>query len=122
MGNTIGGAITLYPPNYCAGLFAAPSIFLNLNWFPGAVAPGSTVAYENVPIYELLGTTIEAPADYKLQVSIYNEGGSQPIPTPGIDHMVVVPLRIEDRLLPIVLADPLQVEVVGPIIGACPAE
>jgi polyhydroxybutyrate depolymerase len=121
MGPVVGGAITLYPTTYCAGLFAAPSVFLNSSWFPGDVAPGSQVTYENVPItFFVFGGELETPADFKLQFSIYNQGGSQPIPIPGVDHIVVVPITIQDTTTPIILPTALDVIPVPAFVGSCP--
>ncbi|MBS95064.1 MAG: hypothetical protein CL799_11535 [Chromatiales bacterium] len=121
MGTITGGAITLYPPTYCAGLFAAPSVFLNAAWPPGDAAPGSTVTYENVPVTYFSFGPFVTPADYQLQISIYIQGGSQPIPTPGVDLIALEPINIPDTTTPLILSEPLDVEFVPPFIGTCPA-
>jgi predicted esterase len=121
MSSVVAGAITLYPPTYCRGLFAAPSVFLNASWFPGDVTPGSTVVYDNVPITFFVFGPGFVPGDYQLQISVYNQGGSQPIPTPGIDHTVLVPLTIADTTTPIIVPTAQDVLVVEPFIGACPS-
>jgi hypothetical protein len=121
MGTITGGAITLYPPDYCAGLFAAPSVFLNTAWSPGDAAPGSTITYENVPVTYFAFGPFATPADYQLQLSIYVQGGSQPIPTPGVDLIALEPINIPDTTTPLILGESLDVEFVPPFIGACPA-
>jgi len=122
MGPVIGGAITLYPDDYDDGQFRSPSVFLNLNWDPnelapgGAVTPGTTVNYPLIPITFFIfgGGDFDVSQNYKMQFSIYNEGGSQPIPTPGTDHKVIVPIKFIDTTTPVILQDPLEVAPVVP--------
>jgi len=77
--------------------------------------------YENVPItYFVFSGGLATPADFQLQLSVYVQGGSQPIPTPGIDYLVLTPITIQDTTTPIILSEPLDVEVVEPFVGSCP--
>ena len=121
MGAVIGGAISLYPEDYEDGQFRAPSVFLNTNWDPnelapgGQVTPGTVVNYPLVPIsFFVFSGEFDTSQNYKLQISIYNEGGSQPIPTPGIDHKVLVPITFVDKTTPIILGETLGVTPVVP--------
>ncbi len=111
----VAGALSLYPEGFTDGQFAAPSIFLNPTWAPGQVAPGSEVLYENVPItFFVFSGELDLNVSYVLQISIYVEGGSQPIPTPGVDHKVLLPIQFIDRTTPVIIEDTLDVEPVVP--------
>ena len=111
----VAGALSLYPEGFTDGQFAAPSIFLNPTWSPGQVAAGSEVLYENVPItFFVFSGELDLDVPYVLQISIYVEGGSQPIPTPGVDHKVLLPIEFVDRTTPIVIEETLVVEPVVP--------
>ena len=121
MGPVVGGAISLYPDDYEDGQFRAPSVFLNTNWDPnelapgGEVTPGTVVNYPLVPIsFFVFSGDFDTTQNYKLQISIYNEGGSQPIPTPGIDHKVIVPITFVDKTTPVILSETLGVTPVVP--------
>jgi hypothetical protein len=116
-----GGAITLYPEDYDNGQFRAPSVFLNVNWDPnelapgGKVTPGTVVNYPLVPIkFFIFSGDFDVSLTYKLQFSIYTEGGSRPIPTPGIDHKVIIPIKFIDKTTPIILDQTLEVTPVVP--------
>lgn len=111
-----GGAITLYPEEFETGDFAAPEVFLNSNWNPneqapgGQVSAGTEVSYNLVPIqFFVFSGEFDVTRNYKLYIAIYNEGGSKPIPTPGIDHNVLVPITFSDTTTPVVLQEALDV-------------
>jgi polyhydroxybutyrate depolymerase len=115
------GAISLYPNDYDDGQFRSPSVFLNLEWDPntqapgGVVSPGSTVTYNLVPIkFFVFGGEFDVAATYKLQFSIYVEGGSRPIPTPGLDLKVIRAIDFVDTQTPVVIPETLLVEPVVP--------
>jgi polyhydroxybutyrate depolymerase len=115
------GAISLYPDDYADGQFRSPSVFLNTDWNPNTQAPGgvvtqgSTVTYNLVPIkFFVFGGEFDVSASYKLQFSIYVDGGSRPIPTPGLDLKVLLPIDFVDITTPIVIPEILLVEPVVP--------
>ena len=116
IGPVTRGSITLYPPDTVFPVFAAPAVFLNTAFAPGAVAPGSEVTYTNVPItFQVFGQNeLTFPADYFLQISIYVEGGGFPIPVPGIDHNLQYPISFIDRTTPVVIDEVLDVTPVVP--------
>ncbi|MGI9309667.1 MAG: hypothetical protein ACR2P6_10420, partial [Gammaproteobacteria bacterium] len=116
IGTVTGGAITLYEEGYDGGEFRAPSVFLNADWSPGDVTPGSTVTFTDVPItFFVFSGSIDFPSTWSLQVSIYVEGGSRPIPTPGVDHKVIIPsLEFAGQFVPVTLPGTLEVTPVDP--------
>jgi hypothetical protein len=110
------GAITLYPEDYERNQFAAPSVFLNTNWNPNEQAPGgqvlagTEVTYSLVPItFFVFSGEFDVSKNYKLFIAIYNEGGSQPIPTPGIDHGVLIPYQFSATTTPIIIDEVLDI-------------
>jgi hypothetical protein len=52
------------------------------------------------------------PKTYTLMLAVYVEGGSIPIPTPGIDHNVIYELTVTDSTTPITIPDVLFLQVV----------
>jgi len=117
----VGGAITLFTEDYEDGQFRAPDIFLNPDWDPnvgsasGSVTPGETIFYEQIPItFFVFGGTADLSATYKMQFSIYVEGGSQPIPTPGVDHKVIYEITFVDQTTPVIISETLPVLPVEP--------
>ena len=121
MGPVVGGAISLYPDDYEDGQFRAPSVFLNANWDPnqlapaGQVTPGTVVNYPLVPItFFVFSGDFDVSRTYKLQISIYNEGGSRPIPTPGIDYKTIIPIRFIDKTTPVIINETLDAAPVVP--------
>ncbi len=121
MGTVVGGAITLYPEDYDDGQFRSPEIFLNLEWDPNEGAPGGDasageiVFYNQIPItYFIFSGDMDFSRTYKLQFSVYVEGGSQPIPTPGLDHKVIHAIKFVDKTTPVIIDKTLQVTPVVP--------
>jgi len=106
----LDGAISLFPAEYLENpTFAIPSVFLNPLFAVGAVAPGETVTYENVPIsfFVFSGDPVEFPSAWTLQFSVYVDGGTRPTPTPGLDHQVQIPYIFDSKSNPIVIEEPL---------------
>lgn len=116
-----GGAITLYPDDFEEGQFRSPDVFLNVEWNPndqapgGEVEPGTIVNYNAVPItFSVFGGELDLTKEYVLQISIYVEGGSRPIPTPGVDHKVLLPIMFVDKNTPVIIDEVLEVTPVAP--------
>jgi poly(3-hydroxybutyrate) depolymerase len=121
MGTVTSGAITLYSADFELGQFKSPEVFLNLNWDPnaqapgGQVIPGTEVSYVLEPItFFVFGGEFDTSRSYKLAFSIYVEGGSRPIPTPGVDHMVLFQITFSDTGTPIIIQETLDVVPVLP--------
>jgi polyhydroxybutyrate depolymerase len=121
MAPVTSGAITLYPDDFELGQFKSPEVFLELNWDPnaqapgGQVEPGTEVLYNLVPIkFFVFGGEFDTSRSYKLAFSIYVEGGSRPIPTPGVDHMTLVPITFENTTTPVVIQETQDVVPVLP--------
>ena len=117
----ISGAITLLPEDYTDGQFRSPDVFLNLEWDPnepalgGQVQPGDVVSYNLIPLtFFVFSGDFDTSLTYKMQFSVYVEGGSQPIPTPGVDLKVLIPINFVDKSTPIVLPETLDVAPVVP--------
>ncbi len=121
IGTVTSGAITLYPEDYTDGQFRSPDVFLTLAWNPNEqapgeqVTPGTEVLYSLVPItFFVFSGEFDVSKTYKMQFSIYVEGGSKPIPTPGLDHKVLIPINFVDKTTPIILQETLDVTPVVP--------
>jgi len=112
----IGGSITLYPEEFERGQFAAPDVFLNVNWDPnaqapgGQILPGTEVTYSLVPItFFVFSGEFDVSKTYKLSIGINVEGGSQPIPTPGIDQGALVPINFVDTTTPVIIEETIDI-------------
>jgi poly(3-hydroxybutyrate) depolymerase len=119
MAPVTSGAITLYDTDFAPGDFASPDIFLQLNWDPneqapgGQVIPGTEVTYSLIPI-KYRAYPFDTSVPYQLAFSVYVEGGSRPIPTPGVDLMVLKTMTFTDRFTPVVVSETLDLEYVLP--------
>lgn len=103
------GAATLYPGGTQPPVTGAPIAFLNLGFPPGA-SPGDERSYE-IPIrYQDFGGAVTFPGTYTLNVVIYVEGGSFPIPAAGVDHTLFVDVDLVDRNTPVVVPGVLTLE------------
>lgn len=100
------GVAVLYPAGTRQPIGEAPLAFLNLNFAPGAVA-GDERSYQ-IPV-KYLGFN-GFPGSYALDIAIYVEGGSFPIPAAGVDQTVLVDVELVDAGTPIVVPGVLTLE------------
>lgn len=100
------GVAVLYPAGTRQPIGEAPLAFLNLNFAPGAVA-GDERSYQ-IPV-QYLGFE-GFPGSYALDIAIYVEGGSFPIPAAGVDQTVLVDVDLVDATTPIVVPGVLTLE------------
>ena len=100
------GAAVLYPAGTQQPIGEAPVVFLNLNFAPGAVA-GDEREYQ-IPV-KYLGFD-DFPGRYTLDIGIYVEGGSFPIPAAGVDQTALVEVDLVDATTPIVVPGVLTLE------------
>ena len=101
----------LYPAGFELPISGAPQRILNGDIDFGEVVPGTQATYDipvSLPDESLL------PQDYTLVLAVYVEGGTFPIPTPGVDHNVIYDLTVNDSTTPIVISDVLVLEPVLP--------
>jgi predicted esterase len=99
------GAAVLYPPGTRQPIGDAPLVFLNTNFAPAA-SPGDQHSYQ-IPV-KLEGATM--PGDYTVEIVIYVEGGSFPIPASGVDQTALADVTIPDSSTPIVVPGVLTLE------------
>ena len=105
MGTVVATAIAAYPEGTVQAT-GAPTALLNTSGFAiGSEAPGAEIAYQ-VPIQ--FGS-LDIPGTYSIQFAIYIEGGGQPIPVAGIDHVAIIDVPIMDKSLPVVIDTPIDV-------------
>ncbi len=100
------GVAVLYPAGTRQPIGEAPVVFLNLNFAPGAVA-GDERSYQ-IPV-QYLGFE-DFPGSYTLNITIYVEGGSFPIPASGIDQTALVDVELVDAETEIVVPGVLTLE------------
>lgn len=100
------GVAVLYPAGTRQPIGEAPVVFLNLNFAPGAVA-GDERSYQ-IPV-QYLGFE-DFPGSYTLNITIYVDGGSFPIPASGIDQTVLVDVELVDAETEIVVPGVLTLE------------
>ncbi len=106
------GAATLWPVSQIEEpACAAPAMFLNSSIsLDGLVAAGQTSAEITVPInMVLIDLVYPSPSDWALSITVYVEGGSSPIPSPGVDHDAYVPVTITGKNIPVVIDTPIEV-------------
>jgi hypothetical protein len=71
-----------------------------------------------VPItYNFFGAEDQFPSEWALNVFIFVEGGSTPIPTPGVDYDAITPVSLVSRTTPIVVSEVLTPEPGGDPCG-----
>ena len=75
----------------------------------GDPQPG-TRQYFDIPVK--LPSAEVLPKTYALLLAVYVEGGSIPIPTPGVDLSVVYELTINDPEAPVVIEDVLYLQTI----------
>ncbi len=114
------GAVTLRPLDFINNpTCSIPTMFLNTNFsLDGVAAPGQVSGEITVPIsYPLIPIIYSVPSDWAFSLTIYVEGGSRPIPAPGVDHDALVPVTITDKFAPLVIDDLIAVVPVVPLCG-----
>lgn len=114
------GAVTLRPLDFINNpTCSIPTMFLNTNFsLDGVAAPGQLSGEITVPIsYALIPIVYSVPSDWALSITVYVEGGSRPIPAPGVDHDALVPVTIVDKFAPLVVDTPVMVVPVEPLCG-----
>jgi predicted esterase len=104
--NPMQGVAVLYPAGTRQPIGEAPLAFLNLSFAPGAVA-GDERSYQ-IPV-KYLGFD-GFPGRYALDIAIYVEGGSFPIPAAGVDQTVLADVDLVDAGTPIVVPGVLTLE------------
>ena len=102
----VQGVAVLYPAGTQQPIGEAPLAFLNLSFAPGAVA-GDERSYQ-IPV-KYLGFD-GFPGRYALDIAIYVEGGSFPIPAAGVDQTVLVDVDLVGASTPIVVPGVLTLE------------
>lgn len=102
----VQGVAVLYPAGTRQPIGEAPLAFLNLNFAPGAVA-GDERDYQ-IPV-QYLGFD-GFPGSYTLDIAIYVEGGSFPIPASGVDQTVLVDVDLVNAATPIMVPGVLTLE------------
>ncbi|MBL8202377.1 MAG: hypothetical protein JNK40_15525 [Chromatiales bacterium] len=100
------GAAVLYEVGTRQPIDGAPLAFLNLNFAPSASA-GDERSYQ-IPIQYPDNVTF--PGEYTLDIAIYVEGGSFPIPASGVDQTALIDVSLTDRSTPVVVPVPLTLE------------
>jgi polyhydroxybutyrate depolymerase len=92
-----------------------PTIFLNTSIpLDGQVAPGQTSGVITVPIrWGLIDLLYPSPSDWALSITVYVEGGSWPIPSPGVDHDAYIPVTVLGKNIPLDIGEPIEVTPVG---------
>ncbi len=108
----LNGAASLFPRSFADEPFCtAPEVFLN-NTFSvdGLLTPGEVTEEITIPITYFAFNEIPFPSEWALQITIYVEGGSRPIPVEGVDQKVVTPLTVSDRTTPVIIPDVLVLE------------
>jgi predicted esterase len=100
------GAAVLYEAGTRQPIGNAPLAFLNLNFAPSAAA-GDQRSYQ-IPIQYPDNVTF--PGEYTLDIAIYVEGGSFPIPASGVDQTALIDVALTDRSTPVVIPTPLILE------------
>jgi len=114
------GAVTLRPLAFIANpTCSIPAMFLNTNFaLDGVAAPGQVSGEITVPItYVLIPLVYSVPSDWAFSITVYVEGGSKPIPAPGLDHDALVPVTITDKFTPLVIDQPIVVTPVADLCG-----
>lgn len=111
------GAVILYPENYInEPTCAIPSVILNFReWVPGIVTPGSTVTYTDVALdFEAtpFNEVVTFPSVWTMQIVVYVEGGGSLLPAVNKDIRAILQVELTDRDTPLVIAEPLDAEVV----------
>ncbi len=101
----------LYPAGSQLPISGAPQQILNGDIDFGVVVPGTQVTFD-IPVQ--LPSDSLLPNDYSLVLAVYVEGGSFPIPTPGVDHNINYELTVTDSTTPIFIPDTLFLEPVLP--------
>ncbi len=109
MGAPTQAAAVLRPGGTLPPVTGAPIAFLNLSFPPGAGA-GDERAYE-IPIrYQDFGGAVTFPGTYTVNLVIYVEGGSFPIPAPGVDYTLYVDVDLADKTTPVIIPGVLTLE------------
>ena len=111
IGNVNTITVSLYGEGWNPSIFAAPIFFMNQDVDFDPVVPGSQQQFvipvamppDLPPIYGY-------PQNYVLDINVYVDGGSFPIPTSGIDHITYTDITLVDSTTPIVIPAPLLVE------------
>ncbi len=106
------GAATLWPVSQIEDpACAAPTMFLNSGFsLDGVVAAGQISEPITIPInLVLIELVYPVPSDWALSITVYVEGGSRPIPAPGVDHDAYIPVTIVGKNTPIIIDEPIEV-------------
>ncbi|MGI9309848.1 MAG: hypothetical protein ACR2P6_11335, partial [Gammaproteobacteria bacterium] len=98
----------LYPEGSELPISGAPLYILNGGVDLGDATPGTQITLDMMPVK--LPPDDELPANFTMVLAVYVEGGSSPIPTPGIDHNVIYDITINDSTMPIIIDDILFLE------------
>jgi hypothetical protein len=109
LGPVVLTGLFLYPEGSELPISGAPVQILNGNVELGADLPGTQRTLE-IPVR--LPQEVKLPENYTLVLAVYVEGGSIPIPTPGVDHNAIEDVSVNDSTTPIVLTDVLYLEAI----------
>ncbi len=119
IGRPLTGAATLRTLDFIDNpTCSIPTMFLNTNFsLDGIATPGQVSGEITVPIsYPLIPFIYSTPSDWALSITVYVEGGSRPIPAPGVDHDALVPVTVTDKFDPLVVDEPI---VATPVLELC---
>ncbi|HJP04336.1 MAG: hypothetical protein CL799_11265 [Chromatiales bacterium] len=109
MTKVLRAGLFLYPQGSQPPISGAPLHMLNSAVELGDPQPG-TRQYFDIPVK--LPSAEVLPKTYALLLAVYVEGGSIPIPTPGVDLSVVYELTINDPEAPVVIEDVLYLQTI----------
>jgi len=97
-------AVTLYPPNTVQPIYTAPSYFLNTDVPLGNIQFGEIVEYNDIET-NMLGID---NGNYTLQVMVWPEGSSYPMPTKDKDYIGLQNITVDSKI--IIIEQPLELE------------
>ncbi|MDP6437833.1 MAG: hypothetical protein QF790_08635 [Gammaproteobacteria bacterium] len=109
MAKVLRAGMFLYPQGSQPPISGAPLHMLNSDVDLGDPQPGTLQSFD-IPVK--LPRAEALPKTYALLLAVYVEGGSHPIPTPGVDLSVVYELTINDAEQPVVIEDILYLKTI----------
>lgn len=109
------GTVVLFPAGTVLPVMGQqPTAFLSLGFDlgfpPGSLVPGSVKNYQVRVKYTPFGGELVFPGSYTAAVFIYVEGGSFPQPAAGVDHAVLFPVELTDKITPLEIPGELTLE------------
>lgn len=114
MNRPLAGAASLRQLDYIDNpTCSVPDVFLNTRFsVDGRVVPGQVSEPITIPVtYFSFSGGVSFPSDWALAITIYVEGGgSGTIPSPGIDHDVIVPVSLIAQNSDVIISDTLTIE------------